>query len=1029
VRLLQVLWKRGSGSGQPHFVVLVGPDILRPDILPPLHLDEFGLFELPVQEVDEAWQELGSEFEPSSGVMEALHRETGGSKLLTLEILGKAGRPAAWSQVAKALHSTVKKYDGLLGALRQFILERPDVVEAVHRFSLEEELSANDEFRLLTLGIVRHRDGGLQYAGPVFNRFVEHFFDVERLAEFYQTQKDPLREQMYWRALVESRPTFASYPSSRRAEIFQRLADLASTNQDEDAFFSYSRKYLRLVGPADQYVYLESAFVPKATEIVRRHQPYEDYRKALDKFLTSLSVITNQPDLLLYTQDPTNPGTVVCRACLPLANEQKMSPVSLDDANSMVARIMTGQEEELDIPDVFREPSINEGFVRKHGIRSMILWPLAADGRRFGTVILENPYLEKHPLRAEARPIALEFIQKTQIMVERAALVASEVQLLAGFRKLLEATRAGNPSDLVKLALQIIQDLVPQIRFSAVRLYEGSLHRRMRLIGHHPDDPKDEGLQRLLEDFKVIEADVSFQPGVKQPFYKPDISTLPPESPFRQLMETHGLLWVMISPLSDNGEAIGRVTLYGQAEWKPRQKDLQVLESVSQQITIALRNIYEKENNLKRERLLKALYSGVARLTEKRPESSALEEFLHQMLDACCKAFEADVAHCLRLRKEAHTWLRAGEVLGEEEDEFLDLLASAGQLAPQIHERVKHIKVGQGLSGSVVQKAMADPEFTARVIPDVEELPEELGDIAYVPGIRSSLAIALRRLGGRVLGVLTLDSQKFDAFDDRSIALAKDVARELAIAIEFVDLFDALARQSAVDEMGLVVADLAHWLGNVLPLISNRVERGLQAMLEPSPERSEIATKGLKEASKLLKLAIQMREELQYSELWNQPQESVSLREATESAIASLPDRAPKDAIEVQCDEDLPQVSGYGKPLLRMVHAILRNAQDAVGDKKGGKIAVSLKIAEDSPPAIHLRIMDNGPGVEPSKLRDLMRPFKSTKPPTQGTGLGLWTVRKVVEHHGGRLRFDTEAGQGMTVNVWLPLTNSQEESK
>ena len=53
-----------------------------------------------------------------------------------------------------------------------------------------------------------------------------------------------------------------------------------------------------------------------------------------------------------------------------------------------------------------------------------------------------------------------------------------------------------------------------------------------------------------------------------------------------------------------------------------------------------------------------------------------------------------------------------------------------------------------------------------------------------------------------------------------------------------------------------------------------------------------------------------------------------------------------------------------------------------------------------------------------------MQAFFKTKPPGQGTGLGLATVRAFAEGAGGGLHITSEAGRGTTVPFWLPVVGT-----
>jgi two-component system, NtrC family, sensor histidine kinase HydH len=101
--------------------------------------------------------------------------------------------------------------------------------------------------------------------------------------------------------------------------------------------------------------------------------------------------------------------------------------------------------------------------------------------------------------------------------------------------------------------------------------------------------------------------------------------------------------------------------------------------------------------------------------------------------------------------------------------------------------------------------------------------------------------------------------------------------------------------------------------------------------------------------------------------------------------------------------------------LLRQVfHSLLSNASEAMAN--GGTCRVSL--AEDSGGRLKISFADNGEGVPSAAAAELFRPFFTTKP--KGLGLGLPFAKRIVERFGGSIELESLAGQGATVNVYLP---------
>lgn len=101
---------------------------------------------------------------------------------------------------------------------------------------------------------------------------------------------------------------------------------------------------------------------------------------------------------------------------------------------------------------------------------------------------------------------------------------------------------------------------------------------------------------------------------------------------------------------------------------------------------------------------------------------------------------------------------------------------------------------------------------------------------------------------------------------------------------------------------------------------------------------------------------------------------------------------------------------------------LLRNAADAM--PKGGEVLVSTAREND---LVLVRVIDTGAGIPLALQSRIFDPYFSTK--KSGTGLGLPTVRRVVEEHGGTLTFSSEIGKGTQFELRLPARHSAGEEK
>ncbi|MFC4159903.1 sensor histidine kinase [Chitinimonas lacunae] len=108
-------------------------------------------------------------------------------------------------------------------------------------------------------------------------------------------------------------------------------------------------------------------------------------------------------------------------------------------------------------------------------------------------------------------------------------------------------------------------------------------------------------------------------------------------------------------------------------------------------------------------------------------------------------------------------------------------------------------------------------------------------------------------------------------------------------------------------------------------------------------------------------------------------------------------------------------ILGDATLLRQVVHNLLKNAQEAVGERADGRIRVRL---ERNSKSIRLAVEDNGPGFDDAILQRIFEPYATTK--KKGTGLGLAIVKKIVdEHHGQIAAFNMDTG-GAAVRIDFP---------
>jgi nitrogen fixation/metabolism regulation signal transduction histidine kinase len=122
----------------------------------------------------------------------------------------------------------------------------------------------------------------------------------------------------------------------------------------------------------------------------------------------------------------------------------------------------------------------------------------------------------------------------------------------------------------------------------------------------------------------------------------------------------------------------------------------------------------------------------------------------------------------------------------------------------------------------------------------------------------------------------------------------------------------------------------------------------------------------------------------------------------------------PAIAAEYFLTEPLPEIDADAVLLHRAFQNLVLNALDAM--PAGGTL--TLRTSERAGHVL-IEISDTGTGLTPEECSRLFTPYYTTK--HQGTGLGLAIVQSVVSDHHGSISVSSEAGQGTTFRIELPL--------
>ncbi len=148
-----------------------------------------------------------------------------------------------------------------------------------------------------------------------------------------------------------------------------------------------------------------------------------------------------------------------------------------------------------------------------------------------------------------------------------------------------------------------------------------------------------------------------------------------------------------------------------------------------------------------------------------------------------------------------------------------------------------------------------------------------------------------------------------------------------------------------------------------------------------------------------------------------EPSSQVELSEVVAEARDRLAGPLAEGGVELTVAGDLPVVTGDRLRLLEVVQNLLENAVRFMGDQPRPRIEIGTR--RDGAESV-LFVRDNGVGIPPEHHDRVFDLFQRLDPATEGTGVGLALVRRIVEVHGGRIWVESEGtGRGSTFCLTL----------
>ncbi len=234
---------------------------------------------------------------------------------------------------------------------------------------------------------------------------------------------------------------------------------------------------------------------------------------------------------------------------------------------------------------------------------------------------------------------------------------------------------------------------------------------------------------------------------------------------------------------------------------------------------------------------------------------------------------------------------------------------------------------------------------------------------------------------------------------------------ELAAALRRIEEQDRLV------SLGLLSASVAHELNTPLAVLAGSIEKLIETNQDSHTQerlaRMQRVTQRLRRISESL---------VDFSRVRQTQMEATALRPLIEEAwaLVAIDEKSSQVEFVNQAGAE-HRVVGNADRLLQVFVNLLRNALNAVGGEKTGRIEVRTRRERGS---VVLTVEDNGQGIPAYVLPDIFDAFVTTRLDAHGTGLGLTVAEGIITQHGGTIAASNRAEGGACLEVCLPAAVS-----
>jgi signal transduction histidine kinase len=291
------------------------------------------------------------------------------------------------------------------------------------------------------------------------------------------------------------------------------------------------------------------------------------------------------------------------------------------------------------------------------------------------------------------------------------------------------------------------------------------------------------------------------------------------------------------------------------------------------------------------------------------------------------------------------------------------------------------------------------------------------GAATDAPPVRAMLCAPLGTQRGAV-GLLRLAALRAGAFEDYERDILARFAPVVSLVLQRSQALESLQHRMLVVErrntLGHLARGVSHDINNALGAVAPLVQQMRGEIEEGTADLDAFAADLQQIESSIETCRRIFAGMLRTARGTSRHDGTCDLCRAIENTTGLLRESLGRQGIQLvlEVPKDLPVVRGRQEDVERVLLNLATNAWEAM--PRGGTLAIRVEASDD---AVRVRIEDTGRGIPPDLIRQIDKPFFSTK--HEGWGLGLPTCRSILSEIGGELTIESAPERGTRVAIAL----------